>query len=55
MDGSGDRLGKMIRTAELEKVPVIAVVGQRELDEQTLSVRTRTRGDLGSLSLGFGG
>lgn len=51
VDGSGDRLGKMIRTAELEKIPAIAVVGQRELDEQTLSVRTRTRGDLGSLSL----
>ncbi|MBE9141175.1 threonine--tRNA ligase [Nodosilinea sp. LEGE 07088] len=51
VDASGDRLGKQIRTAELEKIPVVAVVGKREVEEQTLSVRTRQDGDKGVLGL----
>ncbi|MEL6472343.1 MAG: threonine--tRNA ligase [Cyanobacteria bacterium J06623_4] len=49
VDASGDRLGKRIRTAELEKIPLVAVIGQREVDGQTLSVRARQSGDLGAL------
>ncbi|NJN30933.1 MAG: threonine--tRNA ligase [Synechococcales cyanobacterium RM1_1_8] len=51
VDQSGDRLGKTIRTAELEKIPVIAVIGNRELESEMLSVRTRAEGELGSLTL----
>lgn len=51
VDASGDRLGKRIRTAELDKIPIVAVVGQREVDGQTLSIRARQAGDLGALSL----
>ncbi|CDN13311.1 Threonyl-tRNA synthetase [Richelia intracellularis] len=51
VDGSGERLGKLIRTAELEKIPVVAVVGKREVENQTLSVRTREEGNLGTLSV----
>ena len=51
VDASGERLGKQIRTAELEKIPVVAVIGQREVDSQTLSIRTRQSGDLGSLTV----
>jgi threonyl-tRNA synthetase len=51
VDASGDRLGKQIRTAELEKIPVVAVIGQREVEEQTLSVRTRQDSDKGALGL----
>lgn len=51
VDHSGDRLGKQIRTAELEKIPVVAVIGKREVENQTLSVRTRQAGELGSLTL----
>jgi len=51
VDVSGDRLGKQIRTAELEKIPVVAVVGKREAENQTLSVRTRQGGELGALTL----
>lgn len=36
IDASGDRLGKQIRTAELEKIPVVAVLGKREVESQTL-------------------
>ncbi|ASC73717.1 Threonine--tRNA ligase [Halomicronema hongdechloris C2206] len=51
VDASGDRLGKQIRTAELEKIPVVAVVGKREVENQTLSVRTRQAGEIGALTL----
>jgi len=51
VDVSGDRLGKQIRTAELEKIPIVAVIGKREIENQTLSVRTRQAGELGSLTL----
>ena len=51
VDTSGERLGKQMRTAELEKIPVISVIGQREMDAQTLGVRTRQSGDLGALTV----
>ncbi|TAF08152.1 MAG: threonine--tRNA ligase [Nostocales cyanobacterium] len=51
VDSSGERLGKQIRTAELEKIPVVAVVGKKEVENQTLSVRSRQAGDLGVLNL----
>ncbi|MBE9051161.1 threonine--tRNA ligase [Nostocales cyanobacterium LEGE 11386] len=50
IDNSGERLGKQIRTAELEKIPVVAVIGKREAESQTLSIRTRQTGDLGVLT-----
>jgi threonyl-tRNA synthetase len=46
---SGERLGKLIRNAEKEKIPVMAVVGLKEAEAQTLSIRTRASGELGSL------
>ena len=51
VDTSGERLGKQIRTAELEKIPVIAVAGKREVEQQTLSVRSRHSGDLGVITV----
>ncbi|MDF5711752.1 MAG: threonine--tRNA ligase [Nostoc sp. S4] len=51
IDSSGERLGKQIRTAELEKIPVVAVVGKKEVENQNLSVRTRQSGDLGILNM----
>lgn len=51
VDTSGDRLGKQIRTAEMEKIPVVAVIGKREVESGMLSVRTRKEGELGTLSV----
>mmetsp|Transcript_5429 Transcript_5429/g.9086 ORF Transcript_5429/g.9086 Transcript_5429/m.9086 type:complete len:127 (+) Transcript_5429:211-591(+) len=51
IDSSDDRLGKMIRNAELEKIPVVAVVGQKEIDSNQLAIRTRKGGDLGSFAV----
>lgn len=51
IDKSGERLGKQIRIAELEKIPILAILGNRELDEKNLSIRTRQLGDLGSITI----
>lgn len=49
VDSSGDRLGKMVRNAEKAKVPIMAVVGAKEREENALSLRTRAQGELGAL------
>lgn len=41
VDNSGDRLAKLIRNAEKEKIPVMAVVGAKEVETNSLSIRTR--------------
>jgi len=50
IDKSGNRLPKQIRTAEMEKIPVMAVVGEKEVASGELSIRLRKGGDLGSRS-----
>ncbi|MFN7853589.1 MAG: threonine--tRNA ligase [Dolichospermum sp.] len=47
VDTSGDRLGKLIRNAEKDKIPVMAVVGAKEVETNSLSIRTRASGELG--------
>ena len=49
VDTSGDRLAKLIRNAEKEKIPVMAVVGAKEVETNTLSIRTRASGELGTV------
>jgi threonyl-tRNA synthetase len=53
VDTSGDRLPKMIRNGEKEKIPVMAVVGAKEVESDSLSVRIREAGkqsqDLGAI------
>ncbi len=51
VDLSGDRLGKLIRNAEKDKVPVMAVVGAKEVETNSLSIRTRASGELGAISV----
>jgi len=48
-DTSGERLGKLIRNAEKDKIPVMAVVGAKEVESNSLSIRTRASGELGAL------
>ncbi|MCX7896203.1 MAG: threonine--tRNA ligase [Thermoanaerobaculum sp.] len=47
VDGRNEKLGAKIRDGELAKVPVLLVVGAKELEQGTVSVRLRHRGDLG--------
>jgi threonyl-tRNA synthetase len=51
VDNSNERLGKMIRNGEKAKIPVMAVVGAKEMETQTLSIRTRGSVELGALPL----
>ncbi len=51
LDHSGDRMAKQIRKAELDKVPVMAVIGAKEVEAGTLSIRSRKHGELGAISV----
>ena len=50
LDSRSETLNKRIHGAELEKIPYILVVGQRELNDKTVSVRKSGMQDLGSMS-----
>ena len=47
IDRNGDRLGKLIRTGEQMKIPVLAVIGAKEAEQNAVSLRSRRDGDLG--------
>ena len=51
VDTSGERLGKMIRNAETQKIPIMSVIGAKELESNSLSVRTRASGELGMIAV----
>ncbi len=51
IDEHSDKLGGKIRRAELDKVPYTLVMGYREAETQSVSVRSRARGDEGVISL----
>jgi len=46
-----DKIGQKIRQAELEKVPYMFILGDREVEEKKVSVRRHVAGDIGSLDL----
>ena len=50
IDRSGDRLGKLIRTGEQMKIPVLAVIGAKEAEKGAASLRSRRDGDLGLIA-----
>jgi threonyl-tRNA synthetase len=49
LDEHSDKLGAKIRRGELDKVPYTLVLGGREAELQTVSIRSRAKGDEGSL------
>jgi threonyl-tRNA synthetase len=51
-DTTRERLGKMIRNAEKQKIPVMAVVGDKEVENNALNIRTRASGELGAMAVG---
>jgi threonyl-tRNA synthetase len=48
---SSERLGKLIRNAEKDKIPVMCVVGAKEVEANSLNIRTRASGELGAISV----
>ena len=51
VDERNEKIGKKIRETTLEKVPFMLVVGDRDMENKTVSVRTRAGEDLGAMSL----
>lgn len=51
VDDSGERMGNKIRRAQLQKIPYMLVIGDREADAAQVSVRQRNGTDLGAMSL----
>ena len=52
VDDSNDRMNSKIRQAQLQKVPYMLVVGDREIEAGAAAVRTRTGEDLGAIPVG---
>jgi threonyl-tRNA synthetase len=50
-DMRAEKIGAKIRDAQLEKIPAMLVVGAKEAENQTVSYRDRTAGDLGAIPL----
>ena len=51
IDKRNEKTGKKIRDAEINKLPFMLIVGENEEKEQTISVRRRGKGDLGTMSI----
>ncbi len=51
LDRSGERLGKLIRNGERQKIPVLGVIGAREAETGTVNLRSRRDGDVGSVGV----
>jgi threonyl-tRNA synthetase len=51
IDDRNEKIGKKIRDAELKKVPFMLIVGEKEAESDTISVRQRGVGDHGSMDL----
>ena len=50
VDSRNEKIGYKIRNAQLEKVPYMLVIGEKEQTEGTVAVRSRKTGDMGAMS-----
>ena len=51
IDVRSEKIGYKIREAQLQKVPYMLVIGEKEVKDNTVSVRDRKEGDLGAISI----
>ena len=51
IDERAEKVGRKIRDAELQKVPFMLIIGEKEENEQNISVRKQGEGDLGSMEV----
>ena len=51
IDLRSEKIGRKIRDAEMKKVPYMLIVGEKEMNENAVSVRKHGQGDLGSMSV----
>ncbi|MGN6298596.1 MAG: threonine--tRNA ligase [Ginsengibacter sp.] len=52
IDDRSEKIGRKIRDTELAKIPVMLIIGEKEVNEQKVSVRRQGKGDIGSKSIG---
>jgi threonyl-tRNA synthetase len=46
-----DKIGSKIRDAQLQKIPIMLILGDKELEENNIAVREKVQGDLGTMKL----
>ncbi|MFK5981674.1 MAG: threonine--tRNA ligase [Flavobacteriaceae bacterium] len=51
IDNRSETIGKKIREAEMNKIPYMLILGEQEQNDETVSVRKHSEGDLGSMSV----
>ncbi|AEM79059.1 MULTISPECIES: threonine--tRNA ligase [Thermoanaerobacter] len=51
LDDRNEKIGYKIREAQLQKIPYMLIVGDKEVEQGTVSLRSRKEGDLGAISL----
>ncbi|OGB74877.1 threonine--tRNA ligase [candidate division Kazan bacterium RIFCSPHIGHO2_01_FULL_49_10] len=51
LDDRNESLGRKIRDAEVQKVPLVLVIGPKEVESKSVTLRDRDKGDLGSLPI----
>jgi threonyl-tRNA synthetase len=51
VDDRNEKIGKKIREAEMKKIPFMLIVGEKEAENNEVSVRQRSEGDKGSMSV----
>ena len=51
IDSRNEKIGKKIREAQLQKIPYMVVVGDKDMENETISPRHRTEGDMGAMKL----
>lgn len=51
VDGRSEKIGYKIREAQLDKVPYMFIIGDKDIEAHTVSVRHRKEGDLGAMKL----
>ena len=51
VDDRSEKIGRKIRDTELKRIPMMLIVGEKEAEEGTVSVRRQGEGDIGSMNL----
>ena len=51
VDGRSEKIGFKIREAQLQKIPYMLVIGDKEVETENVSIRCRKRGDIGTMSV----
>jgi len=52
LDERDEKIGRKIRDAEVKKIPFMLIVGEKEQQDRTVSIRKKGEGDLGSMPIG---